>query len=439
MTACSASSPVSAFVDAERTKPSLTRRSTSRKLDASGAKSSAWWRGRRLWLCIGVFGLSTSTYSPWFPTTLLRPSGDAEERRVPTCSLPQPLKICPPRLGRLPSSPVTAPVFRLPLKPSPSPLTGRRFRLRIHHLLPAGVTLSSFASAIRALIPVVEAIQGWNSHVLVRIGSDVLDGRRSVNDVGPWLSGVFPPGAPRSRPPRRTVNPSRKARRRAEYERVQRLHCGGFPASLLVSRKVFILNGGDYSLPSDFRISITSMAMRHLHKILVQRLRESRIVDLRQRCFDDGCGENVAILAFLLMDARSRCRELHAAFLDFAKAFDCVSHGAIINALAGLGLPHSLIDYVGHVIAHSSTMFEVRGVGSELSGIGRGVRQGDSLSPVLFCLVVDVVMRALPACWHRIPPRRTLNQQHRVCWRCSTIRCHQVRPPDLVASSGRQG
>jgi len=82
----------------------------------------------------------------------------------------------------------------------------------------------SFASAIRALIPVVEAIQGWNSHVLVRIGSDILDDWRSVDAIGSWLSGVFPAGAPRSRPPRCTVvNPGRKARRRAEYSRVQRL------------------------------------------------------------------------------------------------------------------------------------------------------------------------------------------------------------------------
>lgn len=125
------------------------------------------------------------------------------------------------------------------------------------------------------------------------------------------------------------------------------LHSGGFPASMLASQTVFIPKKGECSRPGDFR-PITSVAVRHLHKILAQRLRESRIVDLRQRCFDDGCGENVAILASLLMDARSRRREMHVASLDFAKAFDSVSHGAISSVLVGLGLPHGFIDYIGH-------------------------------------------------------------------------------------------
>lgn len=83
----------------------------------------------------------------------------------------------------------------------------------------------SFAGAIRALIPVVETIQGWKSDVLVQIGSGILDGQRSVEDLSPWVSRVFPPTFPRAQLPvhGRVVNPGRKARHRAEYGRVQRL------------------------------------------------------------------------------------------------------------------------------------------------------------------------------------------------------------------------
>ena len=79
-----------------------------------------------------------------------------------------------------------------------------------------------------------------------------------------------------------------------------------------------------------------------------------------------------------------------------AKAFDSVSHSAISAVLGRAGLPRGFVNYVREIYTSSLTVFEVGGVRSERLRVNTGVRQGDPLSTVLFCLLIDEVLRSVP-------------------------------------------
>ena len=174
------------------------------------------------------------------------------------------------------------------------------------------------------------------------------------------------------------------------------LATGGFAPELLESRTVFIPKKAESVTPADFRpISIASTVVRHLHKILAEGAHEANLVDVRQRCLDDGCAENITALAALLYDARANLREINVSSLDYAKAYTSVSHEAISAVLEKNGLPPGFIRYVNRVCSNSTTRLEIEGSGSEPIKVTRGVRQGDPLSSWLFCLAVNRVLKAL--------------------------------------------
>uniref|UniRef100_A0A0C9QX33 PO21 protein n=1 Tax=Fopius arisanus TaxID=64838 RepID=A0A0C9QX33_9HYME len=177
------------------------------------------------------------------------------------------------------------------------------------------------------------------------------------------------------------------------------LYSGKIPPIWRDSRTILIPKENGTLDPAKFRpISISSVVLRHMHRVLSNRLLEKQLLDERQRAFikADGLADNVFVLSTVINDARSRLRELHVAAIDVKKAFDTVSHGAIERVLQDKGFPPEFVKYIMTMYTSAVTVLEIDGERSSTIHPGQGVRQGDPLSSLIFNMVIDVIIKRIP-------------------------------------------
>lgn len=85
---------------------------------------------------------------------------------------------------------------------------------------------------------------------------------------------------------------------------------------------------------------------------------------------------------------------LYLAFIDYAKAFDSISHKSMWTALYECGVPCETIELIKDIYNKNVSYVKMETKGSEIK-ICRGVRQGDPLSPRIFITVLESIMKKL--------------------------------------------
>jgi retron-type reverse transcriptase len=79
----------------------------------------------------------------------------------------------------------------------------------------------------------------------------------------------------------------------------------------------------------------------------------------------------------------------HFAILDIKKAFDSVSHHALLETRIERNINAQFIKYISSIFRDSSTRFFAKGWKSREIFPKRGVKQGDPLSGLLFNYAMD--------------------------------------------------
>ena len=86
-------------------------------------------------------------------------------------------------------------------------------------------------------------------------------------------------------------------------------------------------------------------------------------------------------------------KNIYFCFIDYAKAFDCVDHSKLWKILKEIGIPEHLTCLLENLYAdQEATVRTVHGT-TDWFQIGKRVRQGCKLSPCLFNLYAEYIMR----------------------------------------------
>ena len=105
-----------------------------------------------------------------------------------------------------------------------------------------------------------------------------------------------------------------------------------------------------------------------------------------------GTRDQIANIRWIIEKAREFQKNIYFCFIDYAKAFDCVDH---INwkILKEMGIPDHLTCLLRNLYAGQEATVRTGYGTTDWFQIGKGVCQGCVLSPCLFNLYAEYIMR----------------------------------------------
>ena len=176
------------------------------------------------------------------------------------------------------------------------------------------------------------------------------------------------------------------------------------PVAWKQATTVLIYKKGDDADVSNFRpISLMSVIYKLFMGVMAKRLTkwsiDAGVLSDEQKSArpSEGCYEHTYLLKSLVADARRRKQKLFLAWLDIHNAFGSVPHATIRSVLRHIGVPPDLVTLVLNACTGATSVVRTPQGDTPAIPLCAGVKQGCPLSPILFNLCIELILRMVKA------------------------------------------
>ena len=141
-------------------------------------------------------------------------------------------------------------------------------------------------------------------------------------------------------------------------------------------------------------ISHTSKVMLKILQARFQQYVNCELPDLEasfRKC--RGTRDQIANIRWIIEKAREFQKNIYFCFIDYTKAFNCVDHNKLCKILQEMGIPDHLTCLLRNLYGDQEATVRTGHGTTDSFQIGKGVRQSCILSPCLFNLYAEYIMR----------------------------------------------